>query len=321
LDLVEAVPGLPSATVSRNGGALRTAGLGSTLVAEERPVATSEALSVPYYYHAKTAAIIERYGPGPRVHYHIGLFDDQGMPHGGTTQEIRTRIVGAQERMLVRAASIWDAATTFTGKLLDVGCGLGGGAIYWAQHFPVQVTALTNVAKHATVVRSFAVAAGVADRVRTLVTDVAGLRTASGYAAAVAMESSCYISRPVLFDRVAAALEPGGIFGIEDIFLTRPASARAFDQYWRTRIGTVCEYKQAAEGAGLLLDRNTEVTASTIEFWLHSMEWARARLEDSAIAPAPRERLLRSIRWHGTFLQGWRDGAYEVRILRFRKPL
>jgi tocopherol O-methyltransferase len=294
--------------------------LGSTLVAEQRPVATSEALSAHHYYHAKTAAIIERYGPGPRVHYHIGLFDDRNSPSGGAAQEIRAGIVSAQERMVERVASTWDAATNFAGKLLDVGCGLGGGAIYWAQHFPVQVTALTNVTRHAAVVRSFAVAAGVADRVRPVVTDIADLRSASGYAAAVAMESSCYIPRPVLFQRVAAALEPGGVFGIEDIFHTRPASAAAFDQYWKTRVGTVSQYQQAAEESGILLDRNQEVPrvpASSIR----SVEWARARLAEPTIAPAQRERLMRSIRWHGMFLQGWRDGSYEVRILRFRKPL
>jgi cyclopropane fatty-acyl-phospholipid synthase-like methyltransferase len=242
------------------------------------------------------------------------------LPLGGTAQEIRAKIVTAQERMLECAASIWAAATTFTGNLLDVGCGLGGGAIYWAQHFPVQVTALTNVAEHAAVAQRFAVAAGLADRVRPQVTDVADLRPGCGYAAVVAVESSCYIPRPVLFQRVAAALEPGGVFGIEDIFLARPASAAAFDRYWKTRIGTVPQYQQAAEESGLLLDRNQEVTACTTEFWLRSVEWAWARLAEPTIAPAQRERLLRSIRWHGRFLQGWRDGAYEVRILRFRKP-
>lgn len=290
-------------------------------MAGQRLVTASEALSVRHFYRAKTEAIIDRYGPGPRVHYHLGLFDDQGLPPGGTAQEIRARIVGAQERMLELVASIWDAATTFTGNLLDVGCGLGGGAIYWAQHFPVQVTALTNVAEHAEVVQDFAVAAGAADKVRPLVTDIADLRSASGYAAAVAMESGCYMPRPVLFERVAAALEPGGVFGIEDIFHARPASAAAFDREWKTRIGTVQEYLQAAEEAGLLLEQNQDVTASTSEFWLHSMAWARARLVESAITPAQRDRLLRSLRRHGMLLQGWLDGSYENRILRFRKPL
>jgi tocopherol O-methyltransferase len=295
---------------------------GATLAGATVPGATvpQREGAVSSYYHGKTAAIIDRYGPGPAIHYHIGLFDECGLAPGGTPEEIRATIVAAQERMLEHAASIWDAATAFTGNLLDVGCGLGGGSIYWAQHFPVQVTALTNVAEHAEVIRGFTAAAGVADRVHPLVTDVADLRSACRYTAAVAVESSCYVPRPRLFRRVAAALEPGGVFGIEDIFLARPDWRADFDGYWKTRIGTVSQYRLAAGRAGLLMDQNTDVTARTVEFWTHSAEWARASLDEPAAA-VHRERLIRSICWHSRFLQGWRDGAYQVRILRFRKPL
>lgn len=299
-------------------------GAESAPVAGQRPVTTSETASetasVCRYYRGKTAAIIDRYGPGPRVHYHIGLFDDCPLAPDATAEQIRTEIVAAQERMLERAASIWDAGTVFTGHMLDVGCGLGGGAIYWAQNFPVRVTALTNVAEHAAVTHGFAVAAGVAERVSPLVTDIGDLRSTRHYAAAVAVESSCYVPRPQLFRRVAAALEPGGVFGIEDIFLARPGWRALFDAYWKTRIGTVSQYQQAAEQAGLVLDQNLDVTAGTSEFWLHSLAWARARLAEPTVSTLEEERLMRSIRWHSRFLQGWCDGAYQTCVLRFRKP-
>jgi len=296
-----------------------TAASGSMPVAGQWPVIMSEA-AARSYYHGKTAAIIDRYGPGPRIHYHIGLFDDHGPAPGGTADQIRAGIVAAQEHMLEHAAGVWDAATVFTGNLLDVGCGLGGGAIYWAQHFPVQVTALTNVPEHAAVTHELAVAAGVAGRVSPVVADVGDFRSASSYSAAVAVESSCYVPRPRLFRRVAAALAPGGVFGIEDIFLAQPAWRAVFDGYWQTCIGTVSQYRRAAGQAGLLMDQNVDVTGRTMEFWIHSQEWARARLAGTADA-GQRERLMRSICWHNQFLQGWRDGAYQVRILRFRKPL
>lgn len=289
-------------------------------IAGQRPVTESDMALVRGYYRGKIAAIIDRYGPGPRVHYHIGLFDNRKIAPGATADQIRATIVAAQERMLERVASIWDAGTLFTGHILDVGCGLGGGAIYWAQHFPVQVTALTDVAEQAAVTRGFAVAAGVGERVRPLVTDVRELRAAGSYAAAVAMESSCYVPRAQLFQRIAAALAPGGVFGIEDIFLARPGWRTLFDAYWKTRIGTLPEYQQAAEKAGLILEQNVDVTASTSTFWLHSVAWARARLAESATPEAEQDRLTRSIRWHSRFLRGWRDGAYQARILRFRKP-
>jgi tocopherol O-methyltransferase len=294
-------------------------GVPSKPLADQRPVTALSTVSACRYYRGKTAAIIDRYGPGPRIHYHIGLFDDCRLAPAATADQIRAGIVAAQERMLNRAASIWDAGTVFTGNLLEVGCGLGGGAIYWAQHFPVQVTAVTNVAEHAVVTHSCAIAAGVAGRVCPLVADIGELRSTRRYAVAVAMESSCYVPRPWLFKRVAAALEPGGVFGIEDIFLARPAWRELFDAYWKTCIGTVPQYEQAAERAGLVLERNVDVTAYTSDFWLHSVAWAEARLAEPTVSALEEKRLMRSIRWHSRFLHGWRDGAYQTRILRFRK--
>lgn len=287
-------------------------------VAGHQP-ATASQISCSVYYRDKTAAIIDRYGPGPRVHYHIGLFEDDRSAHGATAEQIRAGIAQAQERLLDRAASVWDAGTAFAGDLLDIGCGLGGGAIYWAQQFPVRVTAVTNVAEHAEIIRGFAAAAGVADRVRTLVTDVSELVTAMRYGAAVAVESSCYMPRLRLFQRAAAALKPGGVFGIEDIFLAQPAWRVLFDTYWKTSIGTVQQYREAAVRAGLVLEQDLDVTADTSEFWRCSIAWAQARLAGSDVSAQDRARLTRSISWHHQFLRGWREGAYHVRILRFRK--
>src|SRR5579859_7459160 len=52
------------------------------------------------YYRDKTTAIIDRYGPGPRVHYHIGLFEGDGPDRGTTAGHIRAGISQAQERLL-----------------------------------------------------------------------------------------------------------------------------------------------------------------------------------------------------------------------------
>jgi tocopherol O-methyltransferase len=280
---------------------------------------TPGAALVRGYYSDKTAAIIDRYGPGPRVHYHIGLFDRPRLGRDGTADQLRTEIVLAQERLLERAGAVWGADTMFAGNLLDVGCGLGGGAIYWAQRFPVRVTAVTNVAEHAEVVRDLAAAAGVADRVHPVVADAAQMRLARRYGAAVAVESSCYVPPSLLFKRVAAMLMPGGVFGVEDVFLARSAWRLPFDAYWKTTVGTVPQYQWAAEQAGLALEHDLDVTADTSEFWRSSIAWARAKMAAPAISVADKTRLAYSIGWHRFFLQGWREGAYRVRILRFRK--
>jgi tocopherol O-methyltransferase len=271
------------------------------------------------YYRGKTAAIIDRYGPGPRVHYHLGLFGSSRLAPRGTAEQVRAEIVLAQERLLERVGAAWGADTVFAGNLLDVGCGLGGGAIYWAQRFPVQVTAVTNVAEHAEVTRDLAAAAGVADRVRPLVADAAQLQPTGHYAAAVAVESSCYMPRPLLFQRVAAVLMSGGVFGVEDVFLAKSAWRAAFDTYWKTTIGTVPQYQQAAAQAGLALEQDLDVTADTSEFWRFSIAWARAKMAEPTVSTADKTRLACSISWHRLFLRGWREGGYRVRILRFRK--
>lgn len=294
-------------------------GLAPSLVAGERSATLTPVPPAVNYYRGKTAAIIDRYGPGPRVHYHIGVFDNDQPAGDATAEKLRGEIVAAQERTLELAAQIWCADKVFVGDLLDVGCGLGGGAIYWAQHYPVRVTALTNVAEHADVVRSFAAAAGVADRVLPLVADIRELRSARSYGAAVATESTCYMPRPRLFEQVAAVLEPGGLFGIEDIFLTQPAWRMIFDTYWKTSIGTVAQYRDAAAHAGLVLEHDLDMTTATSAFWRYSIAWARARLAGPTVCEREQERLMRSIRWHGEFYRGWRDGAFQARILRFRK--
>jgi tocopherol O-methyltransferase len=296
-------------------------GAASAPVAGRGCVTAPGAAPVRGYYCDKTAAIIDRYGPGPRVHYHLGLFDRSRLARGGTAEQVRAEIVVAQERLLERASAIWRADTVFAGNLLDVGCGLGGGAIYWTQRFPVQVTAVTNVAEHAEVTCGLAAAAGVAGRVHPLVADATQLRSDRHYGAAVALESVCYMPRPLLFQQVAAMLVPGGVFGVEDVFLARPAWRAAFDAYWKTTIGTVPQYQQAAAQAGLALEQDLDITVDTSEFWRFSIAWARAKMAEPTISTTDKTRLACSISWHRLFLRGWREGAYRMHILRFRKHL
>ena len=112
------------------------------------------------YFESKTKPILDRYGPGPRIHYHTGLVDDPPRP-GASIRELRRTLVNGQELMLRHAAEVWDASESLTGEILDVGCGLGGGSIFWAQEFGARVTAVTCVPFHAGHVARFAAEAGV----------------------------------------------------------------------------------------------------------------------------------------------------------------
>ena len=172
------------------------------------------------YYGGKTQAILRRYGPGPRVHYHTGLVDELECLQV-PAEVLRRRLVAAQERILNHAAEVWRAASNLSGEVLDIGCGLGGGSIFWAQEFGAQVTAVTCVPVHAELVEQFAASAGVASKVRPLVCDVLELQGRDCFDAAVALDSSCHLPRREWFRRLFALLRRGGRVFISDCFLGR----------------------------------------------------------------------------------------------------
>src|ERR1700688_803872 len=96
---------------------------------------------VANYYERKTESILSRYGPGPRVHFHTGFRDDP--PTQATAAQLRSQIRDSQERMLRVSADAWNFRGIDFRQVLDVGCGLGGSAIFWAEEFGADVTAIT----------------------------------------------------------------------------------------------------------------------------------------------------------------------------------
>src|ERR1700730_7228527 len=99
------------------------------------------------YYDSKTNALLERYGPGPRVHYHSGLIKEPA-PAGAPIETLRQTLVMGQEQLLIQAAATWKIDAIPFYDVLDVGCGLGGGSIFWAQEFGAKVTAVTIAPSH-----------------------------------------------------------------------------------------------------------------------------------------------------------------------------
>ncbi|GAU70369.1 methyltransferase [Streptomyces sp. NBRC 110611] len=318
--------------MSDTRGVIRGNVRGVTGTAREDQISTARD-----HLDAKASHIVEKYGPGPRVHYHIGLFDGDGdEPDAtssnalGTTEAgiegIRLRITRAQHALVRRAARAWSAEEILRpgAEVIDVGTGLGGGAIHWAERYGVIVWAVTNVASHIAHIERFAAEAGVGDLVRPVLSDARDIpapgRTID---AAVAMESLCYMPRRLVFGRLAELVRPGGWLCVQDVFLRRPRWQPAFDAYWKTSIGTKDEYVAAARDAGFVLDRDEDVSRWTSEFWVQSMAWAEARIvqleaqweRDAQL----HHRLVESLRWHAGFHRAWRDHAIEVRLLRFQR--
>ena len=110
---------------------------------------------IAFYFEGKTKPILERYGPGPRVHYHTGLVESP-------RQRVRRSLSCAgrwsrgKKSTLREAAVAWSASQSLSGQVLDVGCGLGGGSIFWAQEFGARVTAVTCAPSHTDHVAHFA---------------------------------------------------------------------------------------------------------------------------------------------------------------------
>ncbi len=173
------------------------------------------------YYERKTREILRRYGPGPRVHYHTGLVDEPPRP-GASAEFLRRQLRDAQERTLRYVAGAWRARSTLCGDILDVGCGLGGGAIFWAQEFGANVTAVTIAPSHIKLVAEFAAQAGVESRVRPLLSDALVVPGEGCYDAAVAIDSSSSFPRGPWFNRLATLLRPRGHVFIFDCFLEDP---------------------------------------------------------------------------------------------------
>lgn len=268
------------------------------------------------YYETKTAAILAKYGPGPRVHFHVGVAE--GVPDDARTEEqLRALLHGSQERALVESGEAWGGAERFAGDVLDVGCGLGGGALYWAETFGARVTALTNVSAHAPWVEGFASAAGVGDRVRAVVGDACTF-TQGGFDVAVAIDSSSYLPRHTWFRALRHVLRPGGRVLLVDAFLVDARIKSRLDAYWRTDLGTVAEYEEAGRRQGFALEKAEALTPRVLGFWALSLAWIRARRERAGCEAAARVRLDRSERAHLGFLRDYARGSVAHLRLSFR---
>jgi SAM-dependent methyltransferase len=234
---------------------------------------------------------------------------------------LKRRILASQEAVLAHAAQLWDVAGAPPETLLDIGCGLGGGSLFWAQEFGARVTGLTVTPEHIPVMEDFTRRAGAQGQVTAVLGDVHTWEPDRTYDAAVAIESSGYMDRERLFAVMAKSLRPGGWFGIQEHFLCRPEWTEFVDGYYRTRLGTLTEYISAARAAGFELELDEDITDRVAEFWVQSMAWTTAELEgidQGRGSPIARDRLVESALTHGKFYRVWRDHALETRLLLFR---
>ena len=223
------------------------------------------------------------------------------------------QIVGSQEQMLWQAAKAWDASHRLRGRILDVGCGLGGTALFFAAELGARVTALSPVARHLRLVEELAERAGVSDRVTPLFGDAHDLEGPPRFDAVVSFGATTYFDRAVYFERLARLLHRGGWVFIEDTFLGRPELAAPFNDYWTSNIGWQTEYEQAAAGAGFDVVDARDVSVDAAGFWRLSVAYSRL-LVGEGMGPARQS----SIRWQSAIYEAYLDGGLRNLFLCFR---
>ncbi len=100
-------------------------------------------------------------------------------------------------------------------RLLDIGCGWGGLAIYAAQHYGVDVTGITLSEKQVALARQRIAEAGVADRCRVLLQDYREVPTDTPFDKLVSVGMFEHVGAkllPLYFAKAWALLKPGGLF-------------------------------------------------------------------------------------------------------------
>jgi tocopherol O-methyltransferase len=275
------------------------------------------AKEVSDFYEQKTQAALRRFGPGPRVHYRTGFVDS---PVKATTiAELRSELVAGQERVLYHAGEFWDLRRVAFRDVLDAGCGLGGGAIFWAQEFGACVTAATIAPSHVELVGKFAAQAGVAAHVRPILCDALTVPGENCFDAALALDSSDTFPRAPWFQRLATLLRPGGHVFIYDCFLEKREYADPINRHWCAMIGTFDEYVNAAREAGFRLERFEDVSHRTRDFWTLTTSLYEAEKRAAMLSPWEQARFPEALEVHALMRRGLYDGGLRYALVSFVK--
>jgi tocopherol O-methyltransferase len=228
---------------------------------------------------------------------------------------LRESMVLAQENLLRYATKIWRIGSLAGREILDVGCGLGGGSLFFAQQFGARVTALTIIPSHAELVRQFAAQAGVSELVIPVVGDALEVAGEDRFDAAIAIDSSSSFPRVSWFRRLATVLRPGGRVLIADCFLVEREYEEPFNTHWCAQIGTLDEYLDAAHGAGFRQEIIEDVSGEAARFWSLSLSLMHSEARELDASA----RMKASRRMHTMVREGLTSGGLRHLLIGFTK--
>lgn len=177
-------------------------------------------------------------------------------------------------------------------RLLDIGCGWGGLALYAAEHYGVDVTGITLSSSQVQLAGERIHVAGLADRCRVLEADYREIDDAAGYDALVSVGMFEHVGEallPTYFQKAYDLLRPGGVFlnhGIANRINEAPVSGPTFaDDYVFPdgELVPISSSLHAAEEAGFEVrdvESLREHYTLTLRHWVRRLE----KRHDAALA-------------------------------------
>ena len=172
-------------------------------------------------------------------------------------------------------------------RLLDIGCGLGGAARYFAHEYGCQITGIDLSGEYVNVANALAARVGLGERVvceqgSALALPFAEQSFAAAYMFHVGMNIE---DKSKLFAEVRRVLTPSGVFGIYDVMRLAPGDL-SYPVPWASGpetsfVADAASYRRALEAAGFEVIKER----SRREFALEMFAQMRAR--GAAAGPPP----------------------------------
>jgi tocopherol O-methyltransferase len=216
------------------------------------------------------------------------------------------------------------------GRVLDIGCGVGGSAIWLADRFDCDVTGITISPVQARMAASQARARGLAGRARFEVLDANQWQPEPSSVDLIwIMESSEHFrDKPGFFERCATALKPGGVLAV-CAWLRRDGPLREEEQplvstiaeaMLSASLGSLSDYQRWMRDAGFTVTTADDITRHVEPTWSHC-----SRIGDNPLVrffvrftDAATQRFVRSF---PLMKQAYAQGAMAFGLFVARKPV
>jgi SAM-dependent methyltransferase len=232
--------------------------------------------------------VIEHYGLGDLSERILAALDQSGIDHERATLEELAPIdefhIGGRPATL-HFASMLSPPTG--GRVLDVGCGIGGAARHFAEHFDCHVTGIDLTPEYIDIARTLSERTQTQHRVSFETASALDMPFESGsFDTAYTIHAAMNIEdRAGLYREVARVLKPGAAFGSYDV-MRGDAEGLAYPLPWApteesNHLTSPDEMRNLVVEAGLEVVGFSDRRAFGIEFF----QRLRARITEGGLPP------------------------------------